>query len=91
MSKIVTVESLALGPANRALEHAVLCLQYERLGVTDLLIDSILTPNDIASIWPTDDTDPSNHLMCLLICAIFALSIVGSDILNYPTWLLNDR
>lgn len=87
----MTVESLDLGPADRALEHAVLRLQCERFGVTDLPIHSILTPTDIASIWLTDDTDPSNHLMCLLICAIFPLSIVGSDISNYPTWLLNDR
>lgn len=85
------VKWLALGPANHALEHGVLYLQCERLGVTDLLIDSILTPIDVASIWLIDDTDPSNHLMCLLICAIFAFSIVDSDILNYPTWLLNDR
>lgn len=48
MSKIVTVESLGLGLGNRALEHAVLCLQCERFGVSDLLIDSILTPIDIA-------------------------------------------
>lgn len=44
------VWGFVLGFSHLALEHIVSCPQYELLGVTDLLIDSILTPIDIASI-----------------------------------------
>lgn len=40
----------ALRFVHRALEHMVSCLQDELPGVTDLLIGSISTPIDIASI-----------------------------------------
>ena len=90
VSKIVIVGASALGFAHRALQYVVLCLQYERLGVADLLVDSILIPVDIASIQLTGDISPSNYLMCLLICAKFPLLIDGSDTLNDPTWPLND-
>jgi hypothetical protein len=50
VSKIGLLGSFALAFAHSLLERVVLFLQCERLGATDLLIDSILTPIDVASI-----------------------------------------